>query len=203
MKGLLLKNFYMLMGYCRSFLVLILVFLVIGQADPGNAFITFYPCIMGGVLVTSLISYDEREHWDQYAATMPYSRALIVSSYYLTALIILTGTVSLSFGVNCLRYAVMGGEVEPLMDLLPNLLIMSLLPAAAMIPPSIRFGTEKGRTAYLMAIGGFCAILAFIGISDSAALLRGISLWLVVLGAAVAFAVSWCLSIRFYQKREL
>ena len=70
MKGLLRKDFYMLWSYCRSFLVLILVFSLVSLAQP-NAFYTIYPVMIASMLPISVISYEERCKWNIYCQTLP------------------------------------------------------------------------------------------------------------------------------------
>ena len=62
MKGLLLKESYMINKYCRMYLVLVCVFAVIFVMS-GNEFMMFYPVVLTGIIPMSLISYDERSKW--------------------------------------------------------------------------------------------------------------------------------------------
>ena len=79
MKGLLLKDLYMMRKYCRSYLLIAVVFIALSFASNQNLFFVFYPCLLCGMIPVNLLGYDERSRWLQYSGTMPYTRAQIVS----------------------------------------------------------------------------------------------------------------------------
>ena len=79
MKGLLLKDFYMLIYYGKVFLLLMLVFLVAGTAIEQNTVFLFFPCLFAGILPMTLQAYDERSGWCHFSGTLPYTRAQLVS----------------------------------------------------------------------------------------------------------------------------
>ena len=83
MKGLLLKDCYMIKKYCRAYLLLTVIFTVVSFFGEDNLFLIFYPCFLCGVIPVNLIAYDESSRWTQYSEALPYTRALIVSSKYL------------------------------------------------------------------------------------------------------------------------
>ena len=62
MKGLLLKESYMINKYCRMYLVLVCIFGAVFVIS-GNEFMMFYPVVLTGIISMSLISYDERSKW--------------------------------------------------------------------------------------------------------------------------------------------
>ena len=74
MKGLLLKDYYMLLKYCRPYALIVLIFGVCSLADGGNLFMLAYPAVLCGINSVSLLAYDEKSRWQQYCETMPYTR---------------------------------------------------------------------------------------------------------------------------------
>lgn len=207
MKGLLLKDFYMLSKYCRAFALLILVFCVAGAFGSMNTFMLFYPCIITGMLPVTLISYDEREKWAEFAQTLPYTRAQLVSSKYIVGLIMESAVLLLTMLAQTVRMLQRGsfttGEV---MGLFSMMLPVALIPASILLPFIFKFGSEKGRIAYYIIVGAACAGAAIlVGVlPENQIVLEGTAQQLIAAAAAVAaYAVSWLLSIRFYQNREL
>ena len=87
MKGLLLKDFYMAEKYCRAFFLIVVIFFGISLLGSASFFLLVYPCILMGLIPSSLLSYDEREKWDVYSGTLPCTRAQLVSGKYLTGLL--------------------------------------------------------------------------------------------------------------------
>ena len=80
MKGLFLKDIYVAKKNLRTFLVMILAFSLgsLAAKDSGNVFLCYGIVMMPGITM-SLISYDERYHWDRYAGAMPLSREQMVT----------------------------------------------------------------------------------------------------------------------------
>ena len=87
MKGLLLKDFYMLKNL-KAFILFMAIFLFVSTFSEENMFMLFYPCVLSGIIPVSLLGYDERSKWDKYSLTLPYTRAQIVSAKYLMGLFI-------------------------------------------------------------------------------------------------------------------
>lgn len=87
MSALILKDLYIMKKYCRSVLLMVVIFWGASIfADSGNLFWTFFPVIVGSVTPATLLSYDEKFRWNQYCDTMPISRAAVVAEkYVLTA----------------------------------------------------------------------------------------------------------------------
>ena len=87
MKGLLLKDLYMMKSYCRSYLLIAVVFTAVSLIGKDNMFFMFYPCLLCGMIPVNLLAYDERSRFIRYGDTLPYKRAQIVSAKYLIGLL--------------------------------------------------------------------------------------------------------------------
>ena len=87
--------------------------------------------------------------------------------------------------------------------------VMGMLPASFMLPVTLKYGMIKGRTAYmvcLMVLGALVGILGSLSGEVTDFLREGMEtvlLALMVLIPTVLFAVSWMLSVKFYEAREL
>ena len=208
MKGLLLKDLYMMKKYCKSYLLITVAFIALSFASSENLFFVFYPCLLCGMIPVNLLGYDERSKWLQYSETMPYTKAQIVSGKYLiglgtqVALLLITGI------SQAIRMSISGAFVlGEYLVLIMLLLIMSLLSSSITLPFMFKLGVEKGRMAYYIMIGIVCAG----SIISSNLLLNGVQtdielngiLPLVCLVGIGIYAFSWYLSVVFYKKREL
>ena len=99
MSALILKDLYIMKKYCRSVLLMVVIFWGASIfADSGNLFWTFFPVIVGSVTPATLLSYDEKFRWNQYCDTMPISRAAVVAEKYVltaaTVLLLTAGSVA-------------------------------------------------------------------------------------------------------------
>lgn len=201
MKGLLRKDFYMLWSYCKSFLLLILVFSLISLAEP-NAFYTIYPVMIGSTLPVSLISYEERCKWNVYCQTLPLSRKTVVLEKYLLSAICGGGILGISAAIQFVAMTKAGSfSWSGYLNLMSTLLILSLVGPSVILPMIFKLGSEKGRYAYYFVIGAACALSAIF--SEDQFPTIPISASLIPLIAAILYCLSCLLAIRFYEKREL
>lgn len=208
MKGLLLKDFYMIGKYCRGYMVIMLIFLFVSFAGEGNLFFLFYPCVLPGLITVTLLAYDEREKWNLYEGTLPVTRAQIVSGKYSISLILggcVLALISIVQGIAGIARGGAGGGGY-LMPLFCMALFVLLVPAF-ILPFVFRLGAERGRIAYVVVIVGAAACIAtLLGVrtTETGFMLKlptGAGAAGLLIGAA-AFALSWLLSVRIYEKRE-
>lgn len=208
MKGLLLKDWYMMKMYCKSYHFIAVVFVALSLVSNGNMFFVFYPCLLCGMIPVNLLGYDERSRWMQYSGTMPYTKAQIVSGKYLIGLLAQL-TILLVMGVaQAVKMMIADdfvlGEFAVLMLLM---LIVSTLISSIPLPFVFKLGVEKGRTAYYVMIGFICGASVL-----ASSLFRGcfgtdikpnlVLAILAVVGIGI-YIFSWYMSIVFYKKREI
>lgn len=210
MKGLLMKDFYLIQKYCRMYLLIAVIF-VVGYTVGDNIFMLFYPMVLGSIMPVTLISYDEKSKWQVYAEMFPYTRKEIVTAKYLITLFYLTVIILLSAvsqAVHMLR-AAEGFSVSSYLSVILSLLAVGLIVPGITLPAVFKLGTEKGRMAYYGMVVVACGAFGALGVMTDmnvAEIVLGLREWLVpVLSAAgiVVFAGSWMLSVKFYQEREL
>lgn len=208
MKGLLLKDWYLLCRHCRAYLVILVVFLAIGLLSPDSVFFLFYPVLMAGSIPVTLLSYDSVSRWESYSRTLPYSEGQLVAVKYLISLFAVLATCLVTVLAWGIRDG-MQGHVNP-MNLLQMgciILALGLLTPSLMLPWVFKFGAEKGRIVFyvvlvlLMVVSGF-----FVGFYNSMEMDLPGSLELVgpaTFGVSVLlFAGSWALSKEFSKRRE-
>lgn len=206
MKGLLLKDWYVMKKTCRAYLLLVVLFLAISVFENENVFLIFYPAMLMGMIPVTLLGYDERCKWQLTCAAMPCTRAQFVSAKYLIGLLAQLATLALTALVQAVRMTMHGGfHWLSWATLLTVLLAMALLTAAITPPLMFRFGVEKGRILYCVTIGLMCGGSAIIGLSGAldAVPFTVAALLGMVAAAAAVYALSWWLSIALYRKREL
>lgn len=207
MKGLLLKDFYLSWRYCRAFLVIVAVFLAVSFTGDDNIFFLIYPIMIASVIPMTLVSYDEHDKWTAYSGTLPYTRAQLVSTKYLVGMCFGSVAFLISMAATTVRMILGGGFVLEQFALVGTaLLVLGCLGPALILPYVFKYGAEKGRVAFYITVGvfsGVAAVLAGIGFQVQ---VMGGGLWPLAAVAGVSillYALSWWLSIRFYQKREL
>lgn len=203
MKGLLLKDIFVLVKQLRYFLILILVF-----SFTSNSAQRSIPIAFASIMPLTALAYDERSKWDVLAAMMPYSRKAIVGEKYLLGylLILLTAVIQIVFlGGKCLVTKA-NFELTELITLVATMVLVTVI-LSLILPFSFRFGTEKGRISlilfYLVFLGAGTMLVnsqAEVGIifpSDPTVLVLGFIVTVILINL-----LSFRLSLRIYRKKS-
>ncbi len=207
MKALLYKDFLVAKKYLKMLFVMDLLFVTVSIFGSSETpFLTIFPLVMCAPTVTSLLSYDERFHFNRCCDSMPVSRKTQVDEKYLLAL----GYVAVIFllcALGVFRRFPAGGERTLL---LTAMLAGGLLPVSLLLPVMFRLGTEKGRIFYyviyigsLILTYGAAGVGASDGVGQAVPVLGPGAFFAALLVLLALFALSWFLSVRFYRKREL
>ena len=207
MKGLLKKDWYMARKYCRSYILIVLVYGVLGSLPQGS-FLRALPGVMAAMIPVTILAYDERSHWEEYSKTLPCtakemvgSKYLLGISFQLVALLIST----LSYVIYAKTNNCFSGP-----DFIGNMgsiLVLSALAGSLCLPVMFRWGVEKGRIAYYavivlaMVISSVITALQENGVF-TAVIPHGWAPLLLIAAAAALELGSWSLSVRFYAKRR-
>ncbi len=208
MKGLLLKDFYLAIKYCKTFLLIVVVFLGLSFFANGNLFFVYYPCLFTAMIPVTLLSYDERSKWELYSATLPYTKAQIVSAKYLIGLIGNMIVLLVAALAQAVRMSANGiFTMERYWMIMGTLVCMSFVSSTLVLPVMFRYGVEKGRIAYFLVLGAVCGgsvIMAMMFDGNAGTGMNFGAGMILALAVSVAlYVLSWYLSIRFYQKREI
>ena len=206
MKGLLLKDLYMMKKYCKAYLLLIVIFVAVSFASSENLFFVFYPCLLCGMIPVNLLAYDERSRWLQYSETMPYTKGQIVSGKYVIGLATQVSVLLITGIAQAIRMsmndAFVLGEYLVLMMLL---LILSLLASSITLPFMFKLGVEKGRIINIITLVLLISaikVMVDMGNDFGIAVDGSILVALIGVGACAFYGLSWLLSIIIYTKKE-
>ena len=206
MKSLLLKDFYMIIKYCKSFFFIIAVFIVSSFLDVNNMFFNIYPIMISSIIPLTLLSYDEKDRWLEYSAGLPYSRAQIVSAKYLIGLGFGAMVFVVSMIAMIIRMVIDGVfDIFGLLSMGGVLIILGLVGPSLVFPCIFKMGTEKGRLMFYVMIGFSSAVAAAISAMDfELTFIKGNFIIPIIAAIVIAaYIISWRLSILFFEKREL
>ena len=207
MKGLIIKDLYQTARYCRTMVLVVVVFLGVSFFSASNDFFTYYPCLLCGMIPVTLLSYDERSGWNRYALSMPVTRAQLVGGKYLMGMLMVAAATVISTAAAAVRTRVFGAAVTSgeLLRTVEIMLAVGLMAPALCLPWMFKLGVEKGRLAYYAVImlffGGSAAVTVGLREQGSVTIPAGAGHALLLV-AAVLFAASWALSAAFYKTKE-
>lgn len=207
MKGLLLKDFYMLQKYCKIYIVVVIIFIVSAAVSSDNFFFLLVPCVIAGVIPVMLLGYDERSKWDSYCKTMPYSKIQIVSVKYIIGLIIQATVLILSGIARAVQMNIKGTfSLDSYLITITILFSLSCFSSSVCLPYMFKFGVEKGRLAYYITLGsisGGGVALLNVSLDYIQTFISADTLMVIMCVISISlYALSWYLSIVFYKKRE-
>ena len=209
MKGLLLKDLFVVSEFVRVLTLMAIVFIASMMAIDGFSVIGAMISLLVVSLVISSFSYDDLAHWDSFAATLPVSRRKLVASKYL--FLLLLGVLAVVFNG---LVSVLLAALQPGVSLAEQFVTGILISMAAciidfvLIPLIYKYGAEKSRMMMMMVIVvifgityGGAALLKMLNIGTD-----WITLPILIGGIAAAFLasllISWICSVKIVEKKE-
>lgn len=201
MKGLLIKDCYVLFREARVFLLIVVIFCFIRN-----------PCTQGfaimyaSMLPFTTMGYDEQSKWDYLAEMMPYSRRdMVLSKYIIGILATLAVAVLQTFSALVLQVFSPDGLLNEHLSSIVIYICCGLLLMAVDLPVLFKLGSEKGRMVYLL-ITVLCAVGVVASVSTDfflwhlpSAVYPIAGVLLVIIGQMVSVR----LSVKFYTARRV
>ncbi len=208
MKALLLKDLYLSWKYYKPYFIISLFFTVLSFWTNNNIFMLSYPLMLIGMIPIGLQNMDESYKWDIYCGSLPCTKKQVVSEKYIIGLLFTFPVTVMLLLAKALGMALDGSfNWAALGMLLLIAWLFSFLMNAISLPLIFKFGSEKGRVAQYLIIGAACGISTVAGLLSGgqvpAFIENGFIMFLLLLAPVALYAVSWYLSIRFYEKREI
>ncbi|MBQ7933329.1 MAG: ABC-2 transporter permease [Lachnospiraceae bacterium] len=207
MKGLLKKDLCMIWNYCRSLILILAVFTLVGAFMEDSFFYSFYPVLIASMLPVTLISYDERFKWDVYCQSLPVSRRAQVTEKYVLSILAVLVVILCCVAAQIYRMLDVAGfdasaiPWETLPQYVAMLTGLGLISPSLMIPMIYKFGAEKGRMIFFVVVGIFCAMGAFYSLKGSMQLPQFPEVVLILV-CLVLFGISWLISVGINEKKE-
>ena len=212
MKGLLIKDYYILWSQKRTFLIFLFIALMflIGNDDPAGA--VSYCLFITTFLSLTTISYDDHENGLAFLMTLPPGRKTYVTAKYVFCLI---NSVTAWFVLILLGCALVSSKnstdfltlfTEMFLLLLSCIIVSSLL-----MPLHLKYGAEKTRFVLLGCLGfiiGLGLILSKMGapFGDLLDSVTGISLpaagITLTLAAVLIYAASYVIALKVVEGKE-
>lgn len=209
MLGFIKKDLLVMKNNLKYFLLMILVFAFFSRESN---IIYFIPIFISIMIFITTFSYDDYNKWNTYAITLPLSREKIVLAKYMTSLLLMVGTVLitflLSFAIGTVNHSFDFDEVFPM--IFGGLFALVLL-QSFMYPLIYKFGTEKGRIGLFVgvfAVSGLVGYLVNHVKIDTTAFTGFIQFFnqygilLLSIVMVILFVGSYFVSKRIYLKKE-
>lgn len=209
MLGLIKKDFLMLKGNLRVWLVLLLVYSF--MAFQGSMSLVFLLPFMCVVTMLSTFSYDNYNKWDAYAITLPDGRKNSVRAKYIaTLLLILVTMIIITIITVIIGYShtktVNFGEMGESMF---GAIFATTLLQSVMYPAIYKYGVDKARIAIFIVAASITIIgsllskyIDFESIIQGLTFLENYMVIIVPTIIVIMIFISYKISERIYQKKE-
>ena len=199
MKGLLIKDFSVLIRQMRVFFLLIIFFAVL----PGSNMATF-AVVYAAMMPYTTLAYDERSKWDQLASMMPYSKKELVLSKYVLGWCFVAGTALIAIAAGLVESRFFSRASSPLAAVLSACAAVIMMDIT--LPPMFRFGVERGRMFFILVVVvlacGFTGVLASLPKNINLSTLSSTFVWIFPVAAVLLTPISVFLSLRLYEKHN-
>lgn len=217
MKGLLIKDYKLLMLQKKTFLLMLLIAICMNfamQDNPGViiGYLTFFAALMAN----TTLSYDEYGNGITFLLTLPVTRKTYVRSKYVGNLLLLLFFWLPSTLLEALIYALQGRilfRMETMVSVLA-ILPVSLIFVDFMIPLVLRFGQEKGKLVWAAVGGLIFAVIAVLNALSEAGKLETVKQLLgnlvqhgilltvcIIVLSLLGLAVSYGCSVKVMEKK--
>jgi hypothetical protein len=227
MKGLLQKDYYivrggvLMVGVMIGILALVVLAIMFALATTdakvsaavsslASNMIWLFPVVLALMLSNALvttISTDKVTQWDKFSATLPVSRAQIVSSkYFMFALLVLLGIaagaiISIAASIYWHSYDTKEAFMYACLAV-----VLSLLPGSVNIPFAYLFDAEKSVIisilSNLLTAGAFIGairLLRYTDIGENVLLLYGT----IAAFSVAAYVLSWRICRRIVYRKDI
>ena len=155
MKGLLVKDFCILLQRKSFFLILALLTVFMSFSMSDGMFVIGWITMIMGIFSLSTLSYDEYDNCMPFLMSMPVSRRTYAAEKYLFGLLCGFSGWLFSAVIGLLKNLVMHTLSENAETILTTLIFLPLLLIllSCCIPVELKWGAERGRM-YLLGIYG-------------------------------------------------
>lgn len=208
MKGLMVKE---LIEFKKSWIITAIIIL----AFSIWSIVAFLPvCLILPMFLSAFtfgsVMRDEQSRWRQYSIAMPYGREKYVSAKYLAQILSLLLSMVIIAVIWVISSVKMGFfDKELLAVLLLLTCVVGLVYPLIMFPVTMVFSSNMGRLFFLV-LNGFIGGLGGATVTEDSFIntvstikITSVTPFVILAVIVAAYLLSWGLSIKIYEKRDL
>ena len=156
MRGLVLKDLYLLKGLGKQFGIILAFLFLYSMMIQSFSFMIIYFVVMCASMVMSTMSYDESVSFNRFALTTPIQVKTLIGAKYVLILLIMLGGAGISCLFNILShfFAVTDQSFVFEWGGIAATVAVFMVVNAASLPAMFKLGAEKARYIYI-----FCMLL--------------------------------------------
>jgi hypothetical protein len=220
MKGLLVKDFKILMNQ-KKFMIMFFFVAIVLSFSMDSSFIVSYISMIGTILTLSTISFDYQDEGYSFLMTLPIRRGDYAIGKYAFTVLGLACFWGISLVLQFASFFIRGTEFDLTETLLTDICMLPLFifVAAVLIPIEIKFSPEKVRVVMFLffgivlviAMGGKALLeklqdntgIEFVSKLETLDAVNPLPLIMGVLAISIIMlSISMIISVRIMEKRE-
>lgn len=209
MLGLIKKDFLLIKSNLKIIIIVFVLYLIL--AIEGIMNVANIIAFLDILLISNTFSYDDFNHWNSYAITLPDGRRNVVKAKYVTS-IILTFILFIAFlgiSIGITTFSSNKIETEETVSPLVESLFSIMLFLSLLHPLIFKFGSTKGKIIFAVLICGIVEIVSlanrFISMNTIVKItnkLEDCSLMSVSIFFIILLFISYLISNKIYQNKE-
>lgn len=206
MKGLILKDLFMIKNNLRTIVLFFVVFTFISFKDNSN--LSFMPAFISIMMFMTTFSYDDFNNWNAYAITFPNGRKNIVRSKYLASLLLAFIAIVITLGASFLMgYINHSLDIDKILNgVIGSVAAISIL-LTVLYPLIFKYGIEKGRIVLFVLVAFITAIIGIVlkNINISTSIIKifnNYGIIIIPILLILFLFLSYKISERIYLKKE-
>lgn len=209
MLGLIKKDFLLLKGNFKVWLVLLFVYIFMAfQEEMSLTFLLPFMCV---VTMLSTFSYDNFNKWDAYAITLPDGRKNSVRAKYIATIVLILVTVLITaiLTIIIVYYRTKTVNLASMGESIFGAIFTTTLLQSIMYPAIYKYGVEKARIAIFIVVFGFALIggvlskyIDFESIIQGLAFLENYMMIIIPIIIVVMLYISYKISEAIYNRKE-
>lgn len=205
MKGLLIKDFYMVKKHCMMLIGISLLFFGISLFGK-TIYFAYYPLAIISILPMNILGFEDHYRWNKTEVTLPVSRTQAVLEKYFLLFIFIIPAIIIS---NLVFFFVFSFDLKEIVSLVSIMLFTSVIVPSIVFPVCFKIGYTRARVFIGILIPILMGAIVFINVGNLSGEMLIIgkftpqqNAYLFAVAAVILLGISMLLSISFYKKRE-
>lgn len=205
MKGLLIKDFYMVKKHCMMLIGISLLFFGISLFGK-TIYFAYYPLAILSILPMNILGFEDFYRWNKTEVTLPVSRTQAVLEKYALLFVFIIPAIVIS---NLIFFFVFSFDFREIISLVSIMLFTSVIVPSIVFPICFKIGYTRAKVFIGILIPIIMGAIVFINVGNLSGEMLIIgkftpqqNAYLFAVAAVILIGISMLLSIRFYKKRE-
>lgn len=208
MLGLIKKDLFLIKANLKSMMIVFVVYAIL--VLQGVLDVTLIVPIMGIMLFITTFSYDDFNHWDAYAVTLPHGRKNVVKAKYIASMILvmMLAIISLILAIGVHYIKSNDIRLDDILSSLIGTMLSNVIIISLLYPIVFKFGATRGRMILFAVVFAIVGIITILSRSiDMTFMINMINqldrhLWLIPMVSAILLGLSYLISDKIYQNKE-